>query len=194
MSQKVWIEGELVDNPFNMTRKDLAVLQVWRRKEGDCPYCLRRLPFDRFATYLPGTKKHPKRLSKKMMECPECHQRFRIATLIKITDMSVEDFSYWFWDNVFLYRMMERVSGDSFFGRIKLWRYEDRQMFWNVYHEYKDGGDRVQTSRDRENYERYIALGEGRLCASCDTVLTKDEVKSGECPQCGEAIEVTGGE
>lgn len=161
MAQKVWMDGELVDNPFELSADDLRVLQIWKRKEGDCPYCLARLSFNRFATYLRGSKKHPKKLSKKMMECPACHQRFRLSTLIKITEMEVEEFAYWFWENVFLFRLMERVDGDNFFARIKLWRYEDRQTFWNVYHEYKDTTDRRQVQRDRENYEEYISLHEG---------------------------------
>lgn len=188
VTQKVWVDGELVDNPSGLTANELRTLQIWRRKEGDCPYCLVRLPFDRFATFLSGTKAHPKRLSTKMMECPACHQRFRMSTLIKITDMSVEEFAYWFWENVFLYRMMERVDGDNFFARIKLWRYEDRNAFWNVYHEFKDTGDRGHVARDREEYLAYVALHEGRVCTSCDTVLTISEVEAGECPQCGEGI------
>jgi len=115
-----------------------------------------------------------------------------MSTLIKITEMSVEEFAYWFWENVFLYRMMERVDGDNFFGRIKLWRYEDRNIFWNVYHEFKDTGDRGNVAKDRENYEAYVALQEGRVCTSCDTILTETDIADGECPQCGD--ELTGGD
>ena len=157
MAQKVWIDGELVDNPFELTAADLRILQVWRRKEGDCPYCLIRLPFNRFATYLRGTKKHPKKLSTGMMECPACHQRFRLSTLIKITDMEVEDFAWWFWENVFLYGMMERVTGDNFFARIKLWRWEDKNVFWAVYHDYKNATDKGSVRQQRDEDEEAFA-------------------------------------
>jgi len=194
MAQKVWIDGELVDNPFELSGDDLRTLQIWKRKQGDCPYCLIRLPFDRFATYVRGTKTHSKKLSEKMAKCPACHQGFRLSTLIKITDMSVEDFSWWFWENVFLYRMMERVDGDNFFARIKLWRYEDRQIFWDVWREFKSTGDRTGVAKDRDNYEAYMALQEGRVCASCDTLLTETDLEQGECPQCGDPIPERGGD
>jgi len=153
--QAVFKNGELRPNPLGLSPDDLRVLGVWASKEVDCPYCLWRGPMDRFATYTKGTKSHPNKLSKGMMECPACHQRMRKNTLLKITDMSVEDFAWWFWENVFIFKMMKRVDADNFFARVKLWPYEERNKFWEVYWEFKAASKPEDVIRDREAWENY---------------------------------------
>ena len=167
MSQKVWMNGELVDNPYGLSSGDLSELQRWKRIEVDCPYCLLRTSLDRFAKYTRGTKKYPEKLSRSMMRCPECGEGMQLKTLMKVTNMSVEDFAYWFWDNVFCYGMMQRVKGDSFFSRIKLWAYDDRNVFWAIYKQYKNSPDRghVRENVEKEDddyaeYERAYKAGE----------------------------------
>jgi len=155
MSQKVWVGGELTDNPFKLRPNDLRTLKIWRRKEVDCPYCLFRGSLDKFATYITGTMKYPKKLSTRMFQCPDCYQKMQQTTLFKVTDMEVEEFAYWFWDNVFNWKMMERVDADKFFDRVKMWHYDDRQVFWAIYHEYKNATDRSQITKDREDFEDY---------------------------------------
>ena len=167
MSQKIWVKGELVDDTRGMTADDLIEIKRWERVQADCPYCLLRTTMDRFATFTQGTKKYPHKLSRKTMRCPECGEGMRMKTLLKITNMSVEDFAYWFWDNVFNYRMMERVDGDNFFGRIRRWRYEDRNVFWAIYKEFKTlpSGQTIREQEDEEaddyaEYERAYKAGE----------------------------------
>lgn len=167
LSQKIWVNGELVDDTRDMTIDDLKELKRWEKIQVDCPYCLLRTSMDRFATFIQGTKKYPNKLSRKKMRCPECGEGVLITTLLKITNMSVEDFAYWFWENVFLYRMMERVKGDNFFGRIKLWRWEDRNVFWAIYKEFKNSPDRTGVRQRKEEddaayaeYERAYKAGE----------------------------------
>ncbi len=159
VKQTRWIDGKIADDIPNMTVDDYAELKRWERLRVDCPYCLLRSRLNKFAKFIYGTKKYPVKLSRKMMECPECKEGMRWTTLKKITEMSVTDFSWWFWENVFLNRMMERISGDNFFARIKLWRYEDRNEFWAVYNEFKNAPDktdlREQLKDDKDAYSEY---------------------------------------
>ena len=155
MSQKVFkVDGSLGEES-DMKPEDIAELQRWKRVTMDCPYCLLRITLDRFATFISGTKKHPRKLSRKTMKCPGCNQGMRIDTLKRCTNQTVEEFANWFWENVFLYRMMERVDGDNFFARVKLWRWEDRNIFWAVYHKYKSAKDPKHVEEDEESYAEY---------------------------------------
>lgn len=155
MIQKVWAEGGIIDNPSEISPDDLRTLQSWKSIYVDCPYCLLRSSMDRFATFVCGTKKYPKKLSLRLCRCPECGQGMRISTLHKITNMTVDEFAWWFWENVFCNRMMERVKTEAFFSRIKKWSYEDRQVFWNVYKWYKNAEDKYSVRKDYEDYLYY---------------------------------------
>ena len=160
MSQKIWLKDGSLGEESDMKPEDIAELQRWKRLTVDCPYCLLRMTLDRFATFVQGTKKYPEKLSRKTMECPGCHQRMRLKTLRTCTNQTVKEFAEWFWENVFLYRMMERVDGDNFFARVKLWRWEDRNIFWAVYHKYKDAGDPRNVQREEDDYADYVRTHE----------------------------------
>lgn len=161
MSQKVFKTDGSLGEESDITRKDLAVLQRWTRMTVDCPFCLLRGQLNTFATFTQGTKKHPKKLSQTMMVCPECRQKMRWKTLIRCTTQTVEEFAFWFWENAFLYRGMERTSGDSFFARVKRWRWEDRQIFWDVYRQFKSLKDPRDIQRDRDDYADYVKSHKG---------------------------------
>jgi len=161
MSQKMWVNGKLVDNPYGMNLEDVATLERWKRVTVDCPFCLYRGRLSDFATFKKGTKKYPRKLSRATMECPECYQRMRLNTLLKTSKMDAEEFAWWFWENVFLYDMMKRVDGDKFFARVKKWRWEDRQVFWQVYRMWKDAPDRSKVLEDKEAMEEYVRQHEG---------------------------------
>ena len=155
MTQKVWTKEGLVDNSSEISPDDLRTLQSWKSIHVDCPYCLLRDSMDKFATFTKGTKKYPKKLSLVKMECPECGQGMMWKTLRKCTLMTVDEFAWWFWENVFCYKMMERVKTEAFFSRIKEWAYEDRQIFWNVYKWYKNADDKKSVRKDYEDYLDY---------------------------------------
>ena len=153
--QSMFNKGIIVKNPSGLNPRDMETLEKWKKKEVDCPYCLYRSTLDQFAVLVAGSKRYPNKLSESSAHCPACHENMRIKTLIKITDMSVEDFSWWFWSNIFLYRMMERVDADNFFARVKLWPVEARNKFWEVYHLFKQSDDKSRTYEDYLNYLAY---------------------------------------
>jgi uncharacterized protein with PIN domain len=153
MTQKIFIKNGLIDDPSLISPDDQSKLGQWKNIHVDCPYCLLNDTLDKFATFIHGTKKHPKKLGI-MMECPECNQQMRLKTLRKVTDMTVDEFAWWFWENVFCYGMMNKVKTDVFFERIKTtWGHKDKEIFWDIYQWYKLTDDRKNA---RKNYEDFM--------------------------------------
>ena len=125
--------GELVPNPENLLRVDLSKLVKWRRTEVDCPWCLLRAPLSLFATYIKASRKGMKKLSYKKVECPECHQRMTMKTLMRATNMTVREYAIWFWTSIYQWRAYEKVKWTSLTARIKMWPYADSQTFWDIW-------------------------------------------------------------
>jgi len=207
MSQTVFDrDGEAVENPLGLSPEDLKTVSEWSRIEAHCPYCLYMGKLDEFMVFTQGSKKYPNKLSRKTMECPDCHQRMRLKTLMEKTNMNVEDFAYWFWEGMFLYKMGERVSMNKFFARVKKWCYDDKRVFWAVYREFKTAGkpeDVVENRKAWEDYQKQyqtdedkkLGLKEGDIvtvtyiCNNCGNQFTqKDEypprTRGVQCPGC----------
>ena len=70
--------------------------------------------------------------------------------------MELEDYSYWFWNMIFISGCYEKVLWKKFRERLKMFPYEDRQTFWNVYHEFKDAEDKLDVMEDRRTYKKYL--------------------------------------
>lgn len=155
MTQKVFTKGGLIDDPSKVSPDDLSELQRWSHVPVDCPYCLLHDTMDKFATFVQGGKKYPEKLSYVSMKCPECGQGLRQKTLKKVTYMTVDEFAWWFWENVFCWRMMEKVNADVFFNRIKEWNFEDKQDFWDIYRWYKNATDKHAVRQDYNDYLDY---------------------------------------
>ena len=84
-----------------------------------CPFCLYRTFFKDFAT------------RKKLLECPECKERFRTQSLILVSDnMSAEKYAEW----VFGYGkyFWKKIDFKKFNDR--LWKYGISREFWDSYH------------------------------------------------------------
>ena len=155
IKQKIFIKNGLIDNPSLISPDDQSKLGQWKNIYVDCPYCLLNDTLDKFATYTQGPKKHPKKLGI-MMGCPECGKQMRLKTLRRVTDMSVEEFAWWFWENVFCYGMMGKVKTDTFFERIKtMWGHKDKEIFWDIYQWYKLTDDRKNARKNYEDFMEY---------------------------------------
>lgn len=156
MTQAVFNKkGKIIENPLGLDPSDMKELSRWSYIDAQCPYCLYTGKLNDFATFNQGTKTYPNKLSRRMADCPDCENSMRIKTLMRATNQSVEEFAYWFWESVFLYKMMERVNGDKFFGRVKKWHYDDRQVFWNIYKEFKMAGSKETVAENRRAWEDY---------------------------------------
>jgi transposase-like protein len=155
ITQKVFTQEGLINDSAKIKPEDIAKIQQWSHITVDCPYCLLHDSMNKFATFTQGTKKYPKKLGI-MMTCPECGQSMRQKTLRKVTDMTVEEFAWWFWENVFLYRMMNKVRADVFFNHIKEnWGYKDKEKFWDIYKWYKYTDDRHNARKNYEDFMEY---------------------------------------
>lgn len=155
VTQKIFIKNGLIDDLSSIKPDDLSKIQQWSHIIVDCPYCLLHDSMDKFASFIQGTKRYPKKLGI-MMECPECNQQLRLKTLRRVTDMTVEEFAWWFWENVFCYGMMNKVKTDTFFARIKEnWGYKDKEIFWDIYQWYKLTDDRKNARKNYEDFMEY---------------------------------------
>ena len=78
-------------------------------------------------------------------------------TLLKISEMTMEEYANWFWDATFTsskWGIYDKISWDKLTQRLKNhFDYETRQVFWTVYWEHKDLKTGGQT--DRQAFEDY---------------------------------------
>jgi len=145
LSQTIFKDGEIYENPLNISPKDMELLGRWNRIKVDCPWCLRNGSLTDFKMLIQGPirkNKVMKKVSQNRVQCPECFVVMNFKTFMKTQEMSVKEYAIWFWDNVFAWGGWRRISDaarDRYFNRIKRWWYEDRNIYWSVYHRFKEG-------------------------------------------------------
>lgn len=149
--------------PGGLTREDQVLRVRMEAKKIICPYCLHYGTLWEFHTRLKNKRgKHFISISK--CQCPYCNHGFMKKTLLKIADMSMEEFAEWFWSQMFAgWGFGDKVVFDEFMKRLKKhYSYENRQVFWDIYWEYKGAGSPSQVEEDRGDYEDYKSQYEGK--------------------------------
>lgn len=161
MSHRQHIFGAegLEAEPRELTENDREIMRRWMTITGQCLWCLRTGSLWSFATFIKKTK--GRTVSLNMCKCPECGNKSKRNTLIKIHNMTMKDFAETFWDRAFGGEF-EKVWWMPFTDRLKqFFDYSQRQVFWDVYHEHKAlslGG--WDTDEDDDAYEDYLAHAE----------------------------------
>lgn len=159
MRQMILGENGTIDT-MGLPRRDYKTLQKWKRIDIICPYCLHYGNLAQFSTFKRG-KRTKGRLAK-TTRCPDCGISMKMKTLIKISKMEMEEYAYWFWENVFIWGAYERVSWEKLKERLKHFKYESRQVFWTVYHEFKEHKHEALRQREqrqqRGDYRHTISL------------------------------------
>ena len=156
--------------PAGFTREDLVLMEKLKRVKALCPYCLYYGDLWEFSIFL-KQKRGNHMISVSKCQCPDCGIGYMKKTLLKVNNMSMEEFSYWFWDGMFGkqeggnrgWSSGDKVSWEKFMQRLKRhFSYEDKEIFWDIYWEFKDAKDTGQVMEDREAFEEYKQLQEGK--------------------------------
>jgi len=142
--------------PEGLTSEDLVLKKTLEATKVLCPYCLHYGTLWDFSVML-KRKQGRHLISLAKCECPNCGQGYLKKTLLKTAEMTMEEYAEWFWGaNFSEWGIHDKVSWDKLKQRLKAhFSYENRQMFWDIYWEFKDAGDRDQAREDREAFEEY---------------------------------------
>ena len=153
--------------PAGFTREDLVLMERLKRVKVLCPYCLYYGDLWEFSTFL-KQKSGKHMISASKCKCPDCGVGYMKETLLKVGEMEMEEFSFWFWDSIFgKWSSYDKVSWEKFKSRLRAhFSYDDCQAFWDVYHEFRDardsGMDSGMVRENREAFEEYKRQHEGR--------------------------------
>lgn len=153
--------------------KDAEILKRWSKIDVVCCWCLYKGKLSEFVVKLKRKRKGHK-ISLSRCECPDCHIGHQIKKLLKVSDMELEEFGWYFWEYIFIWGAYERVSWDKFKERLKLYPYEDQQKFWNVYHRFKK--DKSNALQDRED-ELFYKQEHERLLREKSLSLSGEELR-----------------
>lgn len=139
-----------------LTREDLILKATLQRRNVICPRCLYYGTLWEFSKRL-KRKRGKHFISTSRVLCPFCSEGFTKATILKVADMSMEEFAYYFWGGVFEpWGVGDKISWDKFMSRLKAhYSYENKQIFWDIYWEHKDAGGTKQLSQDDEDFNAY---------------------------------------
>lgn len=167
--QTAFTQEGLTPLPDGFTREDLVLMEKLKLVKALCPYCLYYGDLWEFTTFL-KQKRGKHMISPSKCRCPDCMVGYMKKTLLKVDNMFMEEFAYWFWGSMFGERggddrkwsSGDKVSWDKFMRRLKgHFSREDKEIFWDVYWEFKDAKDTGQTMEDREAFEDYKRSYEG---------------------------------
>ena len=141
--------------PEGLTPEDLVLRKTLEATKVLCPYCMHYGTLWDFSVML-KRKQGRHLISLAKCECPNCGQGYLKKTLLKTAEMTMEEYAEWFWGaNFGEWGIHDKVSWEKLKQRLKAhFSYENRQMFWDVYWEFKDTGD-SQAREDREAFEEY---------------------------------------
>lgn len=146
--------------PEGVTRESVVLRKTLEATKVLCPYCLHYGTLWDFKTLLKEKKGHLV-VSQAKCRCPDCYQGYMKKTLLRISEMTMEEYGNWFWGGVFTsgskeWGIYEKISWDKLKQRLKNhFDYETRQIFWEVYWEYKDQSTGGKTQDDRQAFEDY---------------------------------------
>ena len=158
--------------PEGVTREDVVFRKTLEATKVLCPYCLYYGTLWDFQTLLKEKKGAPI-ISQVRCRCPDCYQGYMKKTLLRISEMTMEEYANWFWGSTFSkdkdgtqdkkWGIHDKVSWDKLKARLKAhFSYKDSQIFWKIYWEYKDAGSRSQAREDEEAFEDYKKTWEER--------------------------------
>ena len=144
------------DEDSNLTAEDRVLMVKLKRKKVICPYCLYYGSLWEFTTRLKH-KRGKHFISTSKCRCPDCDQSYMKRTLLRIADMSMEEYANWFWGAIFSqWGIYDQVSWDKMKWRMEgHYDYEVRQEFWEIYWEFKDASDGGKARADKDAYEDY---------------------------------------
>jgi len=140
-----------------LTREDLILKREMKAQKVLCPYCLQYGTLWDFHTRLKN-KRGKHFISMSRCKCPYCFQGFTKKTLLKIAVMPMEEFADWFWGQMFEgWGFGDKVAFPIFKKRLKdHYDYATRQIFWDIYWEYKDATPKGKEAReDQAAYDDY---------------------------------------
>lgn len=139
-----------------LTPEDLVLKKTLVATRVLCPYCLFWGTLWDFSVILKNKQgKHLISLAK--CACPDCGQGYLKKTLLKVAEMTMEEFAMWFWGSVFgKWGIHDKVSWDKLKSRLRAhFSYDDSQAFWAIYWIFKDAKDKDQVMKDREAFDEY---------------------------------------
>ena len=156
--QTAFSEDGLDEMEAGLTREDQTLKRQMRSKKALCPYCLYFGTLWDFHTRLKNKRgKHFISISK--CKCPDCHQGYMKKTLVKISNMTMEEYSNWFWSQMFEgWGFGDHIDFNIYKPRLKKhFSYKKRQIFWDVYWEYKDASPGGEEAREEQGaYDDYL--------------------------------------
>ena len=142
----------------DLTTRDLEIMRRWKSIMGQCPWCLYSGDLWSFATFN-MRKRKGQTVSEANCRCPECRASVKRRTLVKIYEMTMDEYGLWFWDSVFTGGCYDKVQWDKLKARMRAgFTYKDCEPFWNQYRQHKEAslGGR-QDEEDEENLMDYLS-------------------------------------
>jgi len=101
-----------------------------------CPFCLNRSEPKNFIIQLPKGKIHHG-----LGKCPHCHNQVQWQTLMKVKEMTIEEFAYWCFDYA-LDGFWEKADYKSFNKNLTAMGLSKR--FWDRYKELKGNNEVIK--------------------------------------------------
>lgn len=137
-------------NKYRLSKKDMIWLNNMKKEKVICPKCLYVGTLFDFKTFKIGKNK----VSTKLGKCPDCMEGSYIKTLRMVSRFSMWEFANYFWENFYLWKYWLRSSIPKVKKRLKHFSYKNRQIFWSVWNEWKNGGRPLWRKEDLEAQEK----------------------------------------
>ena len=139
----------------DLTRDDLVLKATLEKVQVLCPRCLYFGNLWEFSKILKHAKRGH-RISTARVMCPDCTEGFHKQTILKVADMDMEEFADYFWGGCFQkFGTGDKIRWNIFMKRLKQhYSREDKNIFWEVYHDYKAERE-PEAKSDDEAYAEY---------------------------------------
>ena len=148
--QTVFMDGRLDENVLGLKPTELKVLNAWAAVDARCPWCLRPGRLRDFAKVLLDRS-----FSRGRVVCPGCGCEMAVRTVVQVANMSAEEYAFYLWENVFLWRNYEKVRWNDLKDRMYGWPRVARDTFWDVYHFFKMFDDRSEALEHKDHWRTY---------------------------------------
>jgi len=158
--QTAFETGKYKVTPLNLTDEDLKVMRLWKTVKAQCPWCFYTSDLWSFATFN-YRKKKGKTVNMQKCECPDCGAGVMRRTLLKIYNMSMQEYGRWFWDSVFTGGSYDKVQWEQLKSRLRSgFSYSECEPFWQEYWLHKEmslSGWNADADEDDDAYEDFAA-------------------------------------
>lgn len=159
--QTAFEAGKFKTTPLNLTAEDLKVMRNWKTVKAQCPWCLYTLDLWSFATFN-YRKKKGKTVNEQKCRCPDCGAEIMRRTLLRIHEMTMDEFGLWFWDSVFTGGCYPKVQWDKLKARLKSgFTYMECEPFWRQYRQHKELS--LRGWQDEEDFTDYLSTANPTL-------------------------------